>query len=91
MSVRSSARSSPWSWAVTQWRAASAAAVGDGQDRASGPARGPSSGRRRAVMSMQLGMADDLVEGPEPQRGQQLPDLLGDVLEEVDDELGPAA
>ena len=39
----------------------------------------------------QLGMADDLVEGTEAQGGQQLADLLGDVLEEVDDELGPAA
>ena len=38
----------------------------------------------------QLGMADDLVQGTEAQGGEQLPDLLGDVLEEVDDEFGPA-
>ena len=39
----------------------------------------------------QLGVADRLVEGAEAERGQQLADLLGDVLEEVDDELGLAA
>lgn len=38
----------------------------------------------------QLGVADGLFEGAEAQLGEELADLLGDELEEVDDELGLA-
>ena len=64
--------------------------VGHGQDRGQVEAVGLPVADRAGDVD-QLGMADDLVEGPEAQDGQQLPDFLGDVLEEVDDELGPAA
>ena len=67
------------------------AGVGGSQDRGEVEARGPSSGRRRSVMSISSGWPMTSSRERKPERGQQLADLLGDVLEEVDDELRPAA
>ena len=90
ISSTSRARSRPWSWVVMQRRAAPSASGGHVQDRAQvEPGRLPVVDGGPGVERLDL--ADGLGQGAEPELGQQLAHLLGDVLEEGDHELGLAA
>ncbi len=89
MSSLSSALARPWSCAAVWCRAAP-----------SGRSGTCSSGREVEALGLpvvdgplgveQLGVADGLLDGAEAELGEELADLLGDELEEVDDVLGLA-
>ena len=89
ISSLSSAFSRPWSCSMTWWRDGALGQLGHVQQR------GQVQALRLPVVHgaggvEQLGVADGLLEGAEAQLGEELADLFGDELEEVDDVLGLA-